>query len=136
MQGILIDENGTYVNAAIVKLTKIKEFDEEADGGSEEDIVTYGKTDEAGRFTVENIDPVAEYIIEVQVAKPELCRSNDDNLESEEEYLELIASEPIRKSLEDIHFDTETERSGISRNCMYRLDCELKEKLYQMKNSL
>jgi len=67
MQGIVTDENGAYVKAAIVKL--FKEGDLTGEAGAE--AVTYAVTDERGRFVIQELNPDEKYMIEIHVESPQ-----------------------------------------------------------------
>ena len=67
MRGIVTDEKGAYVKAAIVTLFK----EAESAGETEEEAVTYDETDEKGRFLIQDLNPDDKYIIEVYVRRPE-----------------------------------------------------------------
>lgn len=67
MQGIVTDEKGAYVKAAIVALFR----ETETSGETEEGAVTYDETDEKGRFLIQELNPDDKYIIEVFVPRPE-----------------------------------------------------------------
>ncbi len=71
MQGIVIDNKGAYVKAAIV--TVFKEMTEE----TEDEAITYDETDENGRFLIQDLNPDDKYVIEVYVARPEPAKKHE-----------------------------------------------------------
>ncbi|HYE67222.1 MAG TPA: hypothetical protein VEA58_01345 [Anaerovoracaceae bacterium] len=73
MQGVVTDDKGAYVKAAIVKLIKIRDSNEE----SEPEAVTYAETDEEGRFLFQEINSDEKYFIEIYVDRSELNDKKD-----------------------------------------------------------
>jgi hypothetical protein len=69
MQGILTDDNGAYVKAAIIKMIKITGSITESEEDAEDKMSTYAETDEQGRFTILGIDPDEEYAVEIHIPK-------------------------------------------------------------------
>ena len=67
MQGVLINEKGGYVKAALVKVFKIKDLPEDSEDKEEE--VTYTLTDESGRFVIRELDPEGNYTFEILTAR-------------------------------------------------------------------
>lgn len=67
MQGIVTEENGDYVKAAIAAVFR----ETEASGETEEAAVTYIETDEKGRFLIQDLNPDDKYRIEIYVKKPD-----------------------------------------------------------------
>ena len=65
MQGIVTDEKGTKVKAAIVVLLKVKESEDV----SEAETATYIETDEEGRFMIQDLNPDDKYFIEIHVER-------------------------------------------------------------------
>ena len=61
MQGIVTDEKGAYVKAAIVRLIIAKDSED----GSGAVAVTYVETNEEGKFVIQDLNPDEKYIIEV-----------------------------------------------------------------------
>ena len=67
MQGVVTDEKGTKVKAAIVVLLKVKEPEDV----TEAETATYIETDEEGRFIIQDINPDDKYFIEIHVERSE-----------------------------------------------------------------
>lgn len=74
MQGVVTDDKGAYVKAAIVKLIKIRDSNEEP----ELEAVTYAETDEEGRFLFEELNSDEKYFIEIYVDRSELNDKKDN----------------------------------------------------------
>jgi len=145
MQGIVIDDNGAYVKAAIIKITKSND----PAGKPEAEAVTYAETDEEGVFEIGDIDPGAKYIIEIHVKKPipdsadkkapvdaeELDRY-DEELEPDDDIDELPAGNVIVDSLAVNNMTHEIVRENISVCGLYNIGYEIKNKAYLKKNNL
>ena len=86
MQGVVTDDKGAYVKAAIVKLIKIRDSNEE----SEPEAVTYAETDEEGRFLFQELNSDEKYFIEIYVDRSDL---NDKKANEEVD----VSSEPATK---------------------------------------
>ena len=92
MQGIVTDENGAYVKAAIVKL--FKEGDLTGEAGAE--AVTYAVTDERGRFVIQELNPDEKYMIEIHVESPQQAEAKAQ--EGEAAVADGCAPEPAAQS--------------------------------------
>lgn len=103
MQGIVTDENGAYVKAAIVKL--FKEGDLAGETGAE--AVTYAVTDERGRFVIQELNPDEKYMIEIHVESPRQAEAKDP--EKEAAAPDGDASEPIAQSEKEAEPEVQTE---------------------------
>ena len=82
MQGIVTDEKGAYVKAAIVRLIIAKDSDDESGAVA----VTYAETDEEGKFVIQDLNPDEKYIIEVLVESADSgvdAKAAEAGLESE-----------------------------------------------------
>ena len=108
MQGILRDDNGAYVEAAIIKMIKISGSDIESEEDAEDKVITYTETDEQGRFTILGIDPDAEYEVEIHIPKAD--------------------PEPAEPLLSQIEIINTCSR--------FDMDFDPKEKPYLIKNNL
>lgn len=112
MQGVILNEKGEFVKAAIVNIKKARE----SEGGNEQDIYTYTRSDESGKFFIQDLDPAEEYIIEIHL--------EDSNSDTETGY----PAEVQKK--EDIIMNTE------SANVMYiKPNHDIRDKLYQIRNN-
>ncbi|HVI40380.1 MAG TPA: hypothetical protein VM577_06945, partial [Anaerovoracaceae bacterium] len=74
MQGVVIDDKGVYVKAAIVKLFKTQDSEDESDS----EAITYALTDDDGRFVIHYLNPDEKYAIEIHVD------NSDSNAQSDE----------------------------------------------------
>lgn len=92
MLGVITDEEGRYVKAAILKMYQEKDTFED----SEIQTITYALTDEQGKFVVQNLDPDEKYVIEIYVEDQMVGIKN-----------EAAAAET--KELEEDHLSSETE---------------------------
>lgn len=88
MQGVINDEKGSYVNAAIIRLIKFQDHTDREDQTDEAEAVTYAETDEKGRFVIQDLNPEEKYIIEILLEKsdsnPEAEKDSDDKKELDE----------------------------------------------------
>lgn len=157
MQGVVTDDKGAYVKAAIVKLIKILDSDEE----SEPEAVTYAETDEEGRFIFQELNSNEKYIIEIYVDRPESsdkkdeeetkkefvkieepesnCETENEGSDSEldEEINEFLDGNGIIDSLKTNNMIDDIVRGSISIcNLNYMADLNLKEKPYLTKSNL
>lgn len=66
MQGVVRDEKDRYVKAAIVKLFKVNDSSDDSDA----EAITYTKTDDNGRFIIQDLNPEEKYIIEIHIEDP------------------------------------------------------------------
>ena len=92
MLGVITDEEGKYVKAAILKMYQEKDTFED----SAIQTITYALTDEQGKFVVQNLDPDEKYVIEIYVEDQMVGTKN-----------EAAAAET--KELEEDHLSSETE---------------------------
>jgi phosphoenolpyruvate synthase/pyruvate phosphate dikinase len=82
MQGVVIDEKGRTIEAAIVKIIKAQKSEK----GIEDETVTYTRTDENGRFHISDLGTNEEYIIEIHLEKPESeVKSSDSAYDHKED---------------------------------------------------
>ncbi|MDD3168011.1 MAG: carboxypeptidase-like regulatory domain-containing protein [Eubacteriales bacterium] len=121
MQGIVTDEKGTKVKAAIVVLTKVKDPDDESDT----EVATYAETDEEGRFMIQDLNPDDKYLIEIHVEHSEIDIKKDEALEDH----------CIIDSLKNNSRTDDAKRRTICINNLYFIsDPDRKDKLYLMQN--
>lgn len=142
MQGVVTDDKGAYVKAAIVKLIKIRESDEE----SEPEAVTYAETDEEGRFVFQELNSDEKYFIEIYVDRSELMEGSEkeeapekkmESINIEEPELDFSDGNGIIDSLKTNNMIDDKIRGSISIcNLNYMTDLNLKEKPYLMKSNL
>ncbi len=108
MEGIVTDEKGTKVKAAIVVLLKVKEPEDISDA----ETATYIETDEEGRFMIQDLNPDDKYFIEIHVERSE-AGIQDKGIEekevSEPEHLELKPDEPEELWQEELDADEPEE---------------------------
>lgn len=102
MHGVVTDDKGAYVKAAIVKLIKIQDSNEE----SEPEAVTYAETDEEGRFLFQELNSDEKYFIEIYV-EPE------KNVEPEKEVESIKIEEPESNNIENEVSDSEADEEMI-----------------------
>lgn len=105
MQGIVTDENGAYVKAAIVKVYKFKDTDDEADSTA----VTYAETNEEGDFIIRELDPDEKYMIEVHVGAPEPKAEAEPESKAGPEPEQKAGPEPEQKTETELKAENEPE---------------------------
>jgi len=125
MQGVVTDDKGAYVKAAIVKLIKVRDSNEE----SEPEAVTYAETDEEGRFVFRELNSDEKYFIEICVdKKAELEEPGEDDLSGDNSIIDSLATNNM---IDD------TIRGSISIcNLNYLSGLNLKDKPYLTKSNL
>lgn len=131
MRGIVTDEKGAYVKAAIVRLIIAKDSDDESGAVA----VTYAETDEEGKFVIQELNPDEKYIIEVLVESADSgvdAKAAEAGLESEAaEVSYIIDSLMINNMIE------ETVRENIPVDHLYSsMGFHLKDKPYLTRNNL
>lgn len=154
MQGIVTDEKGGYVKAAIIKLIKKKDLTDEIEEGA----VTYAETDEEGRFVIQELNPDEKYIIEIHVESPEPAEKEPETVAEEpaaQEFFDNILDEELDEETADLDDETflvketrivdslATDRRDrvtsssnmAAANCLYNMT-GLKEKTHMKKNNL
>ena len=157
MQGVVTDDKGAYVKAAIVKLIKILDSNEE----SEPEAVTYAETDEEGRFIFQELNSDEKYIIEIYVDRSESSDKKDEeetkkeivkieepeskyetendvsDSEPDEEIDDFLDGNGIIDRLKTNNMIDDIVRGSISIcNLNYIADLNLKEKPYLTKSNL
>lgn len=106
MQGIVTDENGAYVKAAIVKL--FKEGDLTGEAGTE--AVTYAVTDERGRFVIQELNPDEKYMIEIHLESPRQAEAKAP--EGEAAVADGCAPEPTAQSEKEVEPAAQSEKEA------------------------
>lgn len=134
MQGIVTDEKGTKVKAAIVALLKVKGPDDESDA----EIATYTETDEEGRFMIQDLNPDDKYYIEIHVEHAKIGEKIEEPVVEPESADELDPDDEnfIIDSLYSNRTDESKSRNICVNNLYYISDTEQINKLYQMKKHL
>lgn len=138
MKGVVTDENGEYVKAAVIKLFKIQDLSDEqdSDDDSETEAVTYAETDEEGRFVIRDLNPNEKYFIEIHVALPEKSGGKEapdpiDEADDAEEEISII------DSLESFSVIDDMLRGSISSRCSCNISgYDYEEKSYLKKSNL
>ncbi len=149
MQGIVVDEEGGTVKAAIVKLYKTQE----SSCDTEMETITYTSTDENGNFVIQDLDPDEKYVIEIHVedltakkkedeSVPLIAESKIEDRINEEQWEDCIDEEPFenRVDKEERINNTgsnpgECEIREILTGNMVHLDENFEKKLYAIKNT-
>lgn len=131
MQGIVTDENGAYVKAAIVKLYKVKAADEES--GAE--AATYAETDEDGNFIIQDLNPDEKYIIEIHAEYPETdvkaaAKELKPETEAEAKQEPAAVQEPDAVPEEELEPETEPDVQQSYNDDELRLDLDYEEEVY------
>lgn len=94
MQGIVTDEKGSKVKAAIVVLLKVKDPDDESDT----EIATYAETDEEGRFMIQDLNQDDKYFIEIHVDHSDSGnKKNQPEVSEVPELVEAAVPEPVEE---------------------------------------
>ena len=151
MQGIVIDEESNYVKAAIVKIFKMQDLsDDETE--AEAEAVTYALTDENGRFVIQDLDPDANYMIEIHVEDITVKVREADSMDGVVDFVEedsmddavdFIEEDITNEAVNFIQTDSIGEAIVFIQNekltGMYftsglKPETELTEKLYAIKN--
>jgi len=149
MQGVVIDEKGGTIEAAIVKIIKAQKSEK----GIADETVTYTRTDENGRFLISDLDTNEEYIIEIHLEKPESeVKSSDSAYDHKEDNMitdTVSIDNPIENNQEDVleniktkdEIDIKIIRSDENEVNKHASDDyikpnhDLRNKLYQIRNN-
>lgn len=122
MLGVVTDQEGGYVKAAVIKMFK------EQDEDSELQAVTYAMTDENGRFAVQNLDPDEKYVIEVYLENPMAVTKNEltADIQEMDEHDDFSESEANDSNAEAFDDKAEAEDYKGSRNVKVKINYEAK----------
>jgi len=140
MRGVIIDEKGGTIEAAIVKIIKAQKSEER----NEEEEVTYGRADESGRFIIRDLDPEEEYIIEIHIEKQDSVEAVGDIAEEPKKDNSITDAVAVDENLENTQ-DEDLENIKIiisddnevnqDSNDYVKPNHDLRDKLYRISNS-